>query len=190
MGSGCWFAGTLATAELYDPSAGAFVSTASMTAARGSHSATLLRDGRVLFAGGVSYGGIGIYYGSLSTAELYVPEILIPAPTLVSVFRDGRTQGAIFHAGTTHVVGPDDPALVGENVDIYCTGLTTASAIPPQVAIGGRVAAVVAISNVAGVAGVNQVRVRVPSGIARGDAVRVRLIYLDRPSNQVTMAVQ
>jgi hypothetical protein len=27
VGSGCWFAGTLATAELYDPSAGAFVST-------------------------------------------------------------------------------------------------------------------------------------------------------------------
>jgi hypothetical protein len=111
-------------------------------------------------AGGVSYGGIGIYYGSLSTAELYVPEILIPAPTLVSVVSDGRTQGAIFHAGTTHVVGPDDPALVGESVDIYCTGLTTASAIPPQVAIGGRVAAVVAISNVAGVTGVIQVRVR------------------------------
>ena len=127
---------------------------------RGSHSATLLRDGRVLLAGGVSYGGIGIYYGSLSTAELYVPEILIPAPTLVSVVSDGRTQGAIFHAGTTHVVGPDDPALVGESVDIYCTGLTTASAIPPQVAIGGRVAAVVAISNVAGVTGVIQVRVR------------------------------
>jgi hypothetical protein len=189
-GSGCWFAGTLATAELYDPSVGVFVSTGSMTAARETHSATLLKDGRVLVAGGVSYGGIGIYYGSVASAELYSPEVLIRAPALVSASGDGRGQGAIFHAGTTHVVGPDDPAVVGESVDIYWTGLTTASVILLQVAIGGRMAAVLAISNVPGIAGVSQVRVRLPSGIAAGPAVPVRLTYFDRPSNEVTMGVR
>ena len=80
--------------------------------------------------------------------------------------------------------------MVGESVDFYCTGLTTGSVIPPQIAIGGRMAAVLAVSTVPGAAGVNQVRVRVPSGIAPGPSVRVRLTYVDRPSNTVTMGVR
>jgi Galactose oxidase, central domain len=188
--SGCWFAGSLATAELYDPSIGAFLAAGSMTAARETHTATLLKDGRVLLAGGASYGGIGIFGGNLASAELYSPDVLVPAPALVTLSGDRRGQGAVFHAGTTHVVGSDDPAAAGDSVDMYCTGLTTGSVIPPQVAIGGRMAPVLTVSKVPGLVGVDQVRVRVPGGVASGPAVRVRLTYLDRPSNVVTIGVQ
>jgi|KBSMisStandDraft_5_1062788.scaffolds.fasta_scaffold60638_1 hypothetical protein len=189
-GSGCFFAGSLATAELYDPAAGAFVPAGSMAAARETHTATLLKDGKVLIAGGVSYGGIGIYYGATVSADLYSPDVPVPAPVLGSVSVNGQEQGAVFHAGTRNLVTADDPAAVGENVDIYCIGLAAGGVIPPQVAIGGRMAALLAVGTVPGAPGVNLVRVRIPRGTTPGPAVRVRLTYLDRPSNEVTIGVR
>jgi uncharacterized protein (TIGR03437 family) len=41
-----------------------------------------------------------------------------------------------------------------------------------------------------GYPGLNQVNVRVPNGAAAGPAVTVRLDYLNRPSNEVILAVQ
>lgn len=72
-GAVCVFAGTVASAELYDPAAGAFAPTGNMTTPREMHTATRLPDGRVLITGGVYYGVIGVFYGSLASAELYSP---------------------------------------------------------------------------------------------------------------------
>jgi hypothetical protein len=188
-GSFCMFAGSVASAEIFDPTTAKFVPTDTMGVAREEHTATLLNDGRVLVAGGTSYGGIGVFGGTIGTAELYAPDVLTPAPVLVSISGDGRGQGAIFHAGTQHVAAPEDPAEPEEVVDISCTGLPVGGAIPPQVAIGGRMATVLEVTTMPGIAGATQIRVRVPTGITAGAAVPVRLTYLARPSNEVTIAV-
>jgi hypothetical protein len=172
-------------ADLYVPAAGTFVSAGKMTIGRFLHTATLLRDGTVLIAGG--YDG---YPGAASSAELYKPSVLQPAAALLSLSGDGKGQGAILHAGTSQVVSSDNRGFAGEVLEIYCTGLADGSVIPPQVSIGGLSAEVLFFGSAPGFAGLNQVNVRVPSGIAPGDSVPVRLNYLSRPSNTVTIGVK
>ncbi len=58
----------LNTAELFNPSSGAFVPTGMLTVARAFHSATLLSSGMVLIAGGQDSQG-----STLASAELYDP---------------------------------------------------------------------------------------------------------------------
>ena len=52
------------TAEVYDPATGSFSIISGMEIARSGHTATLLPDGSLLFAGG------GVFAG-LASAELY-----------------------------------------------------------------------------------------------------------------------
>ena len=67
---------SLAAAELYDPSKGAFSSAGRMNVRREWHTATRLEDGRVLVAGGLTFdGGLcgSVSAPPLGSAELYVP---------------------------------------------------------------------------------------------------------------------
>jgi len=187
-GNYCYFAGSLASAELFDPSTGFFADAGQMTTSRETHTATLLNDGRVLIAGGVGYGGIGLFYGSTATAEVYTPRALVPAPTLLSSAESD--DGFILHAGTDIVVSGENPAVAGDTLEIRFTGLRGESVIPPRVTIGGRLAETLFFVTQPDSAGVSAVFVRVPSGIEPGLSAAVRLSYIGRTSNRVTLAVR
>jgi N-acetylneuraminic acid mutarotase len=61
---------SLTSAELYDPANGTWAATGGLAAARDSHTATLLPNGRVLVSGGRNSGT----FTSLASAELYNPQ--------------------------------------------------------------------------------------------------------------------
>jgi hypothetical protein len=182
-----------AWADLYNPLAGTFIATGGMATGRCLHTATLLNDGSVLVAGGIeNYDSVfrGAIPRVLDSAEIYHPALLVPAPTLLSLSGDAKGQGAILHADTHEIVSAGNPAVAGEALEIYCTGLIDLSVIPPQVAIGGRMAEVLFFGKAPGFAGLNQVNIRAPGGIAPGPAIPVRMTYLGRPSNEVTIGVR
>lgn len=60
-----------ASAELFDPETGSWTATGSMVSARFEHTATRLRDGRVVMAGGLGPVGEGGEVGPLASTEIY-----------------------------------------------------------------------------------------------------------------------
>ena len=171
--------------DLYSPATGMFSAGPGLIIDRHSHTATLLPDGTVLIAG-----GFNIWPVPTASAEIYTPPVLVPAPVLLSLSGDGQGQGAIQHSGTVRIASATDPAVAGEYLSIYLTGLAEGSVIPPQIAIGGRPAQITFFGSVPGYPGLSVVNLRMPSGVAPGSVVPVRLIYLGRPSNEVTIGVQ
>ena len=173
------------SADAYDSATGAFSRVGDLLAFRRGHTATLLADGAVLLAGGSPTINAAAY---LKSADLFHPAKAAPAPVLYSLA--GTNQGAILHAGTNRVVSASDPAAAGEALEIYGAGLLEGSVIPPQVAIGGRAAEILFFGNAPGYSGLSQINVRVPGGIGPGPVTTVRVTYLGRPSNEVTIGLQ
>ena len=181
----------VASAEIFDTTSGAFFPTGSLATGRAGAAAVLLNDGRVLITGGSTFLGSGLPTSNpisgLSSSEIYTPSVLVAAPGLVSLSGE---QAAIQHGDTYQLVTTDNPAVAGEVIVIYCSGLIAGSVIPPQISIGGRMAEVLYFGSAPGFVGLNQINARVPSGIASGSNVPLRLTYLGRSSNRVNIGVR
>ncbi len=114
-----------------------------------------------------------------------------PTPVLLSLSGDGRGQGAILHSRTSQTASSANPAMAGEALEIYCTGLGAGSSVnDSQVTIGGRMAEILFYGNAPGFPGLNQVNVRASTVVPPGPTVPVRLTYLGIPSNEVTIALR
>jgi len=174
-------------AQVYDPVSAHFSLTGEMVDGRASHTATLLRSGNVLIAGGCPDDCLN---GTAASAEIYTPVLRKPPPLLLPAFGEKPEQGAILHTGTSDFASIGHPAIGGEVLEIYLTGLLAESVIPPQVTIGGRTAEVLFFGEAGGYHNLNQINVRVPYGTVSGNEVPVRVMYLGRPSNEVTIAVR
>jgi uncharacterized protein (TIGR03437 family) len=177
------------SAELYDSRSAIFSFAGNMTMARVNHVATLLKDGTVLITGGTQNYGQTSFQVTLASAEVYKPSVPIPAPVLFSLLGDGQGQGAIWHGITGQIASPASPAVAGEVLSMYTTSLAADGMIPPQVSVGGKLADVLYFGAAPGYPGYYQVNFRMPSGVAPGAAVPIRLTYLGRSSNTVTIGV-
>jgi uncharacterized protein (TIGR03437 family) len=160
-----------------------------MNTARGLHTATLLNNGKVLMTGGIrSDAALGRV--DLASAELFTPASLVVAPALFSLAGDGKGQGAVWHAATGVIASSDNPAVAGNMLSMYTTGMASSGIIPPEVAVGGQIAEATYFGPAPGYPGYFQVNFQLPNGVATGSAIPVRLKYLDRWTNEVTVGVR
>jgi uncharacterized protein (TIGR03437 family) len=137
------------------------------------------------------------------------------SPALFAVNARGNGQGAILVSNSDIAAAPvgsipgrsTRPAIRGEFLSIYCTGLGDVKNRPangappsgsalastvatPSVSIGGAPAAVVFSGLAPGFVGLYQVNVQVPNNAPSGSGVPVVVTLAGTSSNTVTIAVQ
>ena len=112
---------SLSSAELYHSSTGNWVPTGEMDAERSTHTATLLKNGKVLAAGG--YSASPFSSARLSSAEIYDPTtgMWISTGTL-SVARNAHTA-VLLQSGKVLIVGGfDDTTSSLSSAELYDSG--------------------------------------------------------------------
>jgi hypothetical protein len=103
----------LASAEIYDPTAGKFSSTASMSVARVGFTDSILPDGRVLLAGGQNASG------NLASSEIYDPATgKFSASGSLSTLRVGHTA-TVLRDGRVLLVGGNDASSALASAELY-----------------------------------------------------------------------
>jgi len=139
--------------------------------------------------------------GAVST----LPNVTV-SPTLPGVFTVDGSAGAILHGVGNQLITAQSPAQPGEIVVIYATGLGPVSPTPatgalapgdilalsvtnPTVTVGGLDAPVQFSGLAPGYAGLFQVNVLIPTGVANGAAVPVVVTAGGVTSKPVTLAI-
>jgi len=109
------------TAELYDPGEGSFSMTGTMSIPRGGHTATLLKDGKVLIVGG---GDQGVGGTASATAELYDPSTGAFTPTGSMAVARFRHTATLLNNGKVLIVGgvPADLSIPTSTAELYDPG--------------------------------------------------------------------
>ncbi len=127
--------GGISEAELYDPSAGVWSTTGSMSTDRDYHSATLLVDGRVLVAGGMTTvcdpnPDFGCYTIYLDSAEVYTPVTLgLPTVSITAPAVWATVAGTI----TVSATATDNVAVGGVQFKLDGANLGAEVIAPPYV---------------------------------------------------------
>jgi hypothetical protein len=175
--------------EIYNAASGTFAASALLPQPWSGYRATLLNNGDVLVTGGVLMNPTGVTPDvGVTSAEIYHPATSLPAPVLAATNAQG--QGAIWNPTTGAIASSANPATAGAILSMYTTNLIVGGAIPPQVSVGGRFGQVTFFGSAPGYPGYFQVNFMVPDGVNAGANVPVRLGYLGRWSNSVTIAVE
>ena len=119
------------SAELYDPAVGTFTTAGTVDAARGGHTATLLPNGKVLFAGGTELNNEAGTWVTFASTELYDPiSETFTATGSMTAARSGHTATLLPSGKVLIASGYDDVNSYGvsASAELYDPSAGTSTA--------------------------------------------------------------